>query len=123
MGEPDHTKYYFSTTNNHTGELMPEKSYHEWCFSQEDDDLLNALHHDFNDGRTIPIIYYLRNDKKRALEHIEKRIKRLSREFEEDYETSSKMGGGDRTFVVEDKALKYYMEFVEKFKTLLNDKG
>ena len=76
-------------------------------------------------GRIIPIIYHMRNEKERALQYIEKSIKEISKGFtKEDYELAKKLAGEDGYFImVENNALKYYMEFVENFKRILNEEN
>ena len=94
----------------------------------EEDNLINEIDRDStaaHKGRLIPIIYYMRNEKERALEYIEKTIKELSKGFtKEDYELAKKLAGEDGYFImVENNALKYYMEFVENFKRILNEEN
>ena len=76
-------------------------------------------------GRIIPIIYHMRNEKERALQYIEKSIKKISKGFtKEDYESAKRLAGEDGYFImVENNALKYYMEFVENFKRILNEEN
>ena len=78
-----------------------------------------------DDGRLIPIIYYIHNEKAKALEHIEKNIKKKSEwPTKEDYESAKRLAGEDGYFImVENNALKYYMEFVENFKRILNEEN
>ena len=76
-------------------------------------------------GRIIPIIYHMRNEKERALQYIEESIKKISKGFtKEDYESAKRLAGEDGYFImVENNALKYYMEFVENFKRILNEEN
>ena len=76
-------------------------------------------------GRIIPIIYHMRNEKERALQYIEKSIKKISKGFtKEDYESAKRLAGEGGYFImVENNALKYYMEFVENFKRILNEEN
>ncbi len=76
-------------------------------------------------GRIIPIIYHMRNEKERALQYIEKSIKEISKGFtKEDYESAKRLAGEGGYFImVENNALKYYMEFVENFKRILNEEN
>ena len=94
----------------------------------EEDNLINEIDRNStkaHKGRLIPIIYYMRNEKERALEYIEKTIKKLSKGFtKEDYELAKKLAGEGGYFImVENNALKYYMEFVENFKRILNEEN
>ena len=65
------------------------------------------------------------NEKAKALEHIEKHIKKKSEwPTKEDYESAKRLAGEGGHFVmVENNALKYYMEFVENFKRILNEEN
>ena len=76
-------------------------------------------------GRIIPIIYHMRNEKERALQYIEESIKKISKGFtKEDYESAKRLAGEGGYFImVENNALKYYMEFVENFKRILNEEN
>ena len=66
-------------------------------------------------------IYYIHNKKAKALEHIEKHIKKKS---EWPTKEAKRLAGEDGYFImVENNALKYYMEFVEKFKRILNEEN
>jgi len=94
----------------------------------EEDNLINEIDRDSitaHKGRLIPIIYYMRNEKERALQYIEKSIKEISKGFtKEDYESAKRLAGEGGYFImVENNALKYYMEFVENFKRILNEEN
>ncbi len=94
----------------------------------EEDNLINEIDRDSttaHKGRLIPIIYHMRNEKEHALQYIEKTIKKLSKGFtKEDYESAKRLAGEGGYFImVENNALKYYMEFVENFKRILNEEN
>jgi len=94
----------------------------------EEDNLINEIDRNStkaHKGRLIPIIYHMRNEKEQALQYIEKTIKKLSKGFtKEDYESAKRLAGEGGYFImVENNALKYYMEFVENFKRILNEEN
>ena len=94
----------------------------------EEDNLINEIDRNStkaHKGRLIPIIYHMRNEKERALQYIEKSIKEISKGFtKEDYESAKRLAGEGGYFImVENNALKYYMEFVENFKRILNEEN
>ena len=94
----------------------------------EEDNLINEIDRNSTKaykGRLIPIIYHMRNEKEQVLQYIEKTIKKLSKGFtKEDYESAKRLAGEGGYFImVENNALKYYMEFVENFKRILNEEN
>ena len=149
------TKYYRPMVATTISDLIPGTCYREWCFTLKDDystiadntkeivdviiqygfpyfettskesNLIDEIKRYGDDGRLIPIIYYIHNEKAKALEHIEKHIKKKSEwPTKEDYESAKRLAGEGGHFVmVENNALKYYMEFVENFKRILNEEN
>ena len=148
-------KYHRPMVATTISDLIPGSCYHEWYFALKDDcstitnnikkivdviiqygfpyfeiaskesNLINEIKQYYDDGRLIPIIYYIHNEKAKALEHIEKHIKKKSEwPTKEDYESAKRLAGEDGYFImVENNALKYYMEFVENFKRILNEEN
>lgn len=146
-------EYVYATISTPLGYLMPENTFREWKFSnQEDveievDSMANAIIkyglpylNEFSDEDNLvyglecdkfhigeekydllPIFYYLRGNKERALQCIENAIEILSQvHSQEDYEILKRIAADNGELYVEDnKSLNAYIVFADNFKRMI----
>lgn len=73
----------------------------------------------------LPVFYYLHGKKEQALEYIDETVKKLSLSsaIDEDFKRIMELHGIEPEVVTDNRALRSYMPFVERFRAMVNEKG